>query len=101
MSEATGLVAYRIVQESLANAARHAPGASVSVTLDRIGDMVHLAIANTAATQEPEGVETGGGHGITGMTERARAVGGQLSAGEVDGGGFRVTAILPARPQQS
>ena len=101
VSEATGLVAYRIVQESLANAARHAPGASVSVTLDRIGDMVHLAVANTAAATDVETVEVGGGHGITGMTERAHAVGGQLSASAVDGGGFRVTAILPARPQQS
>jgi len=100
VSEATGLVAYRIVQESLANATRHAPGASVTVTLDRIGDMVHLAIANTAATGAVEVLETVGGHGITGMTERAHAVGGQLSAGAVDGGGFRVTAILPARPQQ-
>jgi signal transduction histidine kinase len=84
--------AYRILQESLTNAARHGEGvAEVSV---RYGEReVELAIANTVAAAPPD-AEKAGGHGILGMRERASLLGGTLDAGR-DGHGFHVRARLP------
>ncbi|WP_169747964.1 sensor histidine kinase [Pseudonocardia acaciae] len=81
--------AYRIVQESLTNALRHAPkGSAVRVLLDWAGDALVVRVADTG------GGGTGGeeGHGILGMRERARDCGGTL---EIDPRGFTVTATLP------
>lgn len=92
---ATAVVLYRIVQESLANATRHAPGAAVRVRVE-VGDEVATAtVRNDPApgARGPAGV--GGGSGITGMRERAGAVGGALTAGPMPDGGFLVTAELP------
>jgi signal transduction histidine kinase len=84
--------AYRILQESLTNAARHGSGAArVEI---RYGESeLQLTVSNPAATRA--GVETvAGGHGILGMRERAALLGGSLDAG-LDGGRFRVHARLP------
>ncbi|MDG4831830.1 histidine kinase [Solwaraspora sp. WMMD1047] len=92
--EAVGLTAYRIVQEALANAARHAPGTSVRVSLrPGVGELA-LRVENGAhpAPARPAGPA---GHGLTGMRERARLLAGTFSAGPVDGGGFAVVAHLP------
>ena len=92
------LAAYRIIQEALTNSRRHAPGAAVDVEL-RFGDQeLYLRIRDNgpgpaAATS---GVQAGGGHGLTGMRERAVAVGGTLRTGFAAGGGFVVEARLPA-----
>ncbi|MFE3797124.1 sensor histidine kinase [Nocardia tengchongensis] len=93
--ETTGLALYRIVQESLANASRHAPGASVRV---HIGCAEELAL--TVGNERPIAVRTGdhstaAGSGIAGMQTRAAAVGGVLTAGPRPDGGFEVHARLP------
>ncbi|GAA3957132.1 sensor histidine kinase [Gordonia caeni] len=99
LGAATGLVVYRIVQEALSNAARHAPEAQVRVTLepDTATGAVHVAVVNRAPTGGPAGAGTDGeGLGIRGMTERAAALGGSLQAAPTTDGGFAVTAVLPA-----
>jgi len=95
-----GVCAYRIVQESLSNAGRHAPGAAVTVTVDHDVDAVLLRVANGPA--EPvdlveigAGPAPGPGHGLTGMRERVALLGGSLSAGPSPDGGFVVSALLP------
>ena len=92
-----GLAAYRILQESLANAARHAPGAAVAVSVTREDQDLVLAVENTAPPRPSEAVESGGGSGLLGARTRAETAGGTLAAGPTPDGGFRVEARLPAR----
>ncbi|MFI6458037.1 sensor histidine kinase [Streptosporangium amethystogenes] len=90
---AVSLSAYRIAQESLSNAMRHAPGSVVSMRIARYGAELHVQVTNDAghrSTGEGERV----GHGLIGMRERVSMLGGSLWAGPV-GAGFAVTAILP------
>ena len=96
LSEATGLVVYRILQESLANAARHAPGAQIVVDVSYT-DPVSVIVANgpSPSSHPPAHPESAGGHGIVGMRERARAVGALFSAGPDGKGGFMVRAEFP------
>ncbi|MFB4278742.1 sensor histidine kinase [Nonomuraea sp. MTCD27] len=94
------LAAYRIVQEALTNARRHAPGAAVDVELDYTGDTLHLAVRDNGPGPRATGAggaEVGGGHGLSGMRERATAVGGELRTGPAPGGGFLVEARLPGK----
>ncbi len=91
--EAVSLGAYRIVQESLTNARRHAAGATVHVTLSFEADRVGVAVENgEGAFDQANG--RGPGVGIMGMTERAAAVGGTMTARPLPHG-FRVDAELP------
>ncbi|MEU2610581.1 histidine kinase [Micromonospora sp. NPDC007271] len=90
-----GLAAYRIVQEGLANAARHAPGAAVRVSLRPEPRALAVRVENTADPAGPATAERGAGHGLTGMRERALALGGTFAAGPLDGGGYAVDALLP------
>jgi signal transduction histidine kinase len=91
--EAVSLAAYRIVQESLTNARRHAAGTAVHVTLSFATDRMGVAIENgEAASAQTNG--RGPGVGIMGMTERAAAVGGTMTARPLPHG-FRVDAELP------
>ncbi|MCX5307534.1 MULTISPECIES: sensor histidine kinase [Streptomyces] len=90
---AVGAAAYRIVQESLTNAVRHgSPGADVRVDVGLEKEMLRVRVTNGGSAP---GGTAGSGYGILGMRERARSVGGTLSAGPRDGGGFEVTAALP------
>jgi signal transduction histidine kinase len=89
------LAAYRIVQEALTNARRHAPGAGVDVELRYERDVLRVRIRDNGPG--PSGAL--GGHGLVGMRERAATVGGSLRAGEAPGGGFLVEADLPAKPE--
>ncbi|WP_405166091.1 histidine kinase [Nocardia sp. NBC_01499] len=91
--DAAGLALYRISQESLSNASRHAPEAPIQVHL-RVGPVLELIVRNgpTATVARPVG---NGGHGIAGMQARALAVGGDLTAGPRTDGGFEVHARLP------
>lgn len=91
--ETTGLALYRIAQESLSNASRHAPGAPVHVRLVRGADLL-LTVGNGPGAA-PARPAANGGHGIAGMQARAVAVGGEVSAGPRDDGGFEVRARLP------
>ncbi|MFI8194130.1 sensor histidine kinase [Streptomyces sp. NPDC085946] len=99
-----------IVREALTNALRHAPGAPVRVRIRRDGDVLGLTVENDAprATQARLRATTGlgSGHGVTGMHERAAAVGGDLTAAPAADGGWRVRATLPdhtgpVRPDQT
>ncbi|GAA4232908.1 signal transduction histidine kinase [Streptosporangium album] len=83
---------YRIVQEALTNATRHAPGSTVTLLLE-YGPR-ELLIQVTDSGGGPPGESLGGGNGIPGMRERATALGGALTAGH-HGQGFRVEARLP------
>ncbi|WP_228718195.1 sensor histidine kinase [Kitasatospora acidiphila] len=89
--------AYRVVQEGLTNAHKHAGGARVSVLLAYVPNGVRVAVVNDS----PDGGEQvrlpSGGNGLVGMEERVRALGGSFTAGPEYGGGFRVEATLPSR----
>ena len=86
--------AYRIVQEALTNALRYAPGATVGVTVT-YGRELQLEVSDDGARVNGHAATPGSGHGIVGMRERAALFGGELVAGPVSGGGFRVHARLP------
>jgi signal transduction histidine kinase len=96
------LAAYRIVQEALTNARKHAPDAPVRVTLRWSGTALELQIDNEGA-RGARVPGPGTGHGLIGMRERAHATGGTLEAGPRPGGGFTVAATLPlcaAEPEE-
>lgn len=91
-----GLCAYRIAQEALSNAGRHAAGAPVAVSVDRDADTVTLQVTNGPGVPAGQRVNGHGpGHGLAGMRERVQLLGGSLSAGPTSGGGFAVSATLP------
>lgn len=96
VSDATGLTVYRVVQEALSNAARHAPGAQVEVTVDTAKTETRVQVRNEpGATSAPA---HGDGHGLTGMRERVELLGGTLHTGRTASGGFEVVAVIPAGP---
>jgi len=87
------LAAYRIVQEALSNARRHAPGAAVDVEVSYAGAGFLIRIRDNGPGPPPG---QPAGHGLLGMRERAAAVGGELRTGLAAGGGFLVEAKMPA-----
>ena len=111
------LAVYRIAQEGLTNARRHAPGAAVDVELCFGPDALLLRIRDNGPGPSPHAGDTdadagrqstdssgrdrsglrGGGHGLMGMKERAVAAGGELRTGPAWGGGFLIEAALPVR----
>ncbi|MEW2388772.1 sensor histidine kinase [Streptomyces venezuelae] len=88
------LSAYRIVQEALSNAIRHAPGSTVRIDLTYARTGLHVRVtdsgARTAAPPSP-----GAGHGLLGMRERTAMLGGDLATGPTQDGGYEVSAFLP------
>jgi signal transduction histidine kinase len=90
------MAAFRIVQEALTNALRHAGPVSASVAISRKGDAVELDIVNgpRPAGRPGSDLTRPGGHGMMGMAERANLYGGQLDAGPTADGGFRVRTTL-------
>ena len=98
VSDGVGLTIYRILQESLANSARHAPGGRVCARLLWEPQTVTVEVVNGPAAAETgtaERPDRGGGNGIRGMAERAAVVGGHLVAHPRSDGGFEVRAVLP------
>ncbi|MFE9532914.1 sensor histidine kinase [Streptomyces sp. NPDC006691] len=98
LAAAADHAAYRIVQEALTNAYKHAPGAPITVELRYEPDSFVVEVVNgivdrTAADQAGEVVS--GGQGLTGLHERARLVGGMVHTGPSGDGGFRVAGVLP------
>jgi signal transduction histidine kinase len=94
LSDTVSTTAYRIVQESLSNVIRHAPGARTDVVVDCGPDAVEIEVVNEAPPAAPT-LAPPGGHGLPGMRERVRLVGGSLENGPTDTGGYRVYARLP------
>jgi signal transduction histidine kinase len=88
------LAAYRIIQESLTNALRHAAPATATVHLTYHDTALDAEITDTGLGPTTNAT-AGSGHGLRGMTERANALGGTLTAGPDPHGGFRVHAHLP------
>uniref|UniRef100_A0AAU2JZQ9 histidine kinase n=1 Tax=Streptomyces sp. NBC_00049 TaxID=2903617 RepID=A0AAU2JZQ9_9ACTN len=98
---------YRVVQEALTNAVKHAPGRAVRVGIDHATDHTRVSVVNAAAREDGPAGHTGeqapatGGRGLTGLRERVMVLGGTLHTGPHQGG-FHVTAVLPhqapARP---
>jgi signal transduction histidine kinase len=87
---------YRILQEGLTNAIRHAPGAAIQVSV-ACGDGVRLEIVNHPPPVGAIGVgQLGTGHGLTGLAERTAALGGTIQSGPAPAGGWRLSAELPA-----
>jgi signal transduction histidine kinase len=104
--EGVDLSAYRISQEALSNAMRHAPGSQVEVSVTYRASHLELDIRNDAGrgnradrageTGDSDRMDkVGSGHGLIGMRERAAMLGGTLNASPTRDGGFRVFAILP------
>ncbi|WP_229884574.1 MULTISPECIES: sensor histidine kinase [Streptomyces] len=87
--------AYRIVQEALTNAYKHAPGAAIAVELRYEDDSLVVEVANGPAPAAAAGAVVSGGQGLTGLRERARLVGGMVHAGATGDGGFRIAGVLP------
>lgn len=90
---ATQIALYRITQEALSNAVRHAPGASITVTLADTHDEVSVHVVNAASERAVP--SSGIGHGLRGMSERAALLGGEVETGPAAGGGWSVAAKLP------
>jgi signal transduction histidine kinase len=94
---AVGVCTYRIIQEALANAGRHSPGADVTIRINREQGKLLLEICNGPAAERPapSSEQDGAGHGLTEMRERAAMLGGVLHAGPCPDGGFTVSVSLP------
>ncbi|GAA2060865.1 histidine kinase [Streptomyces albiaxialis] len=99
LAPAADHAAYRIAQEGLTNAHKHAPGAPLTVTLSYEDDALTVEIVNgpppAPAPGEPPREVVSGGQGLTGLGERTRLVGGMVHAGPTADGGFRLAGVLP------
>ncbi len=101
VAHAVDMSAYRIVQEALTNALRHAPGAPVRVSVEVGRSALEVTVANGPSSSpgmHAARVRGDGGNGLPGMRERAHVLGGTLRAGPLDDGGFEVRAVLPLGP---
>ncbi|WP_353816468.1 sensor histidine kinase [Agromyces sp. SYSU T00266] len=84
--------AYRVAQEGVANAVRHAQGSRIALRLELVGDTVEVSVVDDGAPVAPR---SRAGYGLTGLAERVAGVGGEFAAGPGDERGFRVVARLP------
>ncbi|NEK84780.1 histidine kinase [Blastococcus saxobsidens] len=91
---AVGRAAYRVVQEALTNAGKHAPGADVQVCVAHAEGQLVVEVLNGPASRIGAPAP-GGGYGLVGLGERVRTLGGRLTAEPRLDGGFRVEAVLP------
>jgi len=97
LSSAASAAGYRMVQEALTNAVKHAPGASVDIRVREIPGAVEVTVVNATPGSRMSGLaSSGSGRGLAGLRERVAACGGQFAAGPVPAGGWRVAGILPA-----
>ncbi|GGM79842.1 two-component sensor histidine kinase [Longimycelium tulufanense] len=96
LTPSAGRAVYRVVQEALTNAAKHAPGAPVLIRLDRRDGRLHVTVENdTSTTSAVVATEGEHGAGLSGLAERMRMAGGALAATPTPTGGFLVQAELP------
>ena len=94
LPEGLGAAAYRIVQEALTNAMKHAHGARACVVIRYSADAVLVEVTDEGSARQRSPVPASG-RGLAGMRERAEALGGTLEVGPRDQGGFKVRARLP------
>lgn len=94
-SAEVGRAAYRVVQEALTNAAKHAPHAAVLVSVAEEDEGLTVTVSNQRGRSTDTDAVPGSGYGLIGMRERVTLAGGTLSTGRTDGGGYRVRAIFP------
>ncbi|MFE6743229.1 sensor histidine kinase [Streptomyces tubercidicus] len=102
LAPTTDHAAYRIAQEGLTNAHKHAPGASIAIELRYEPDSLVVEVANgpmSGSADDGRGVVSGG-QGLTGLGERARLVGGMVHVGATADGGFRLAGVLPYAPPE-
>ena len=92
--EVVGLTAFRVVQEALSNALRHAPGSAITVAVTDDGHELRVAVTNTPPDRDDEPTP-GARLGLAGIRERVAALGGTVSAGSTPDGGFQLSATLP------
>jgi hypothetical protein len=92
---ALGRTAYRIVQEGLTNARKHAPGAAVDVALTRTGDSLTVQVRSRPPVGVAAAVLPGAGTGLIGLAERVSLAGGELEHGLDAAGAFFLRARLP------
>jgi len=96
LSPGVDLVAFRVVQESLTNVRKHAPGAATRVRFRYGPKTLELEVVNEGADAHANANGSGGaGHGLVGMRERVRLFDGSFDAQPIASGGFRVHATLP------
>jgi signal transduction histidine kinase len=96
LSHGVDLAAYRVVQESLTNALRYAPGADTEVRIELGDDTLLVEVSNgPGPAGAPRSTHGGSGAGLLGLAERLRLYDGTLEAGRRLGGGFRVRARIP------
>lgn len=88
------LAAYRILQEALTNVVKHADRSKVKIDIEQDSDRLAIKVRNDSGAGSTA-AGAGTGSGITGMRERAAALGGTLEAGPLPDGGFRIEAVLP------
>ena len=102
LSPLADTAAYRMVQESLANCARHAPGAPCQVRITYQQGCVEIVVSNrrppNAEARQAGAGSKGGGYGLSGMAERAALVGAELVTGPDPGGGWRNRLVIPVPP---
>ncbi len=97
LRDSTGLAGYRIIQEALSNAIRHARDSDIAIRIRSDGASVRILVTNTRGEGPTEAVSTEEhrGQGLVGMRERAGSVGGEIRSGRTATGGFEVEAVLP------
>ena len=103
LGHAQKLCIYRFLQESLSNAARHAPGAAVRVTCKAGGDQLVLTVADNGPGFDPAQVRrlrAEGGQGLTGLQDRLESIGGTLTIASAPGQGTELTISLPIEELQ-
>lgn len=95
LPEALSVTTFRILQESLSNAARHAPGMKVEVQLTRTSDELRVSVVNGIGRLPA--ISDGRGHGLVGIEERVAAFGGDMSAGLTDDGRYELSVGFSVR----
>jgi signal transduction histidine kinase len=101
LSEPAAESLYRMAQEAVTNAMKHAPGASIDIAVVGHTGSVELRVVNQPALSPRSGLEdAGGGHGVAGMRERVAEMGGTFSAGPTPERGWVVVACIPRYPRR-
>ncbi|KOG87662.1 histidine kinase, partial [Streptomyces varsoviensis] len=98
LSPAADHAAYRVAQEGLTNAHKHAPGAPIELALHYDADSLVVEVVNGPPPAGAGRAAVSGGQGLTGLGERTRLIGGMVHAGPTAEGGFRLAGVLPYAP---